>query len=147
MNRFFCLVKYVVRSFFLTSQFSSSYELLGDEVVKHGGFWQVDFGSIAMITLPKTSKLDLDEIFTLFHFKPSELTEWGSLQLCKNALVVLDFSKNLFWLYNKVTMNKIFYSHVLTIRVILSKYTQLIRMITRVFIYENIYTYTHINDL
>ena len=40
--------EFIVRIFQLTSQFKDSeYRLLGDEIMKVGGFWQVDFGSIA----------------------------------------------------------------------------------------------------
>ncbi len=67
---------YITRRFFLTSQFKESeYRLLGDEIMKQGGFWQVDFGGIATINLPKDSKLDLDEIFKTFDFKPTEIID------------------------------------------------------------------------
>lgn len=64
----------VTRRFFLTSKYKESdYRLLGDEIVKHGGFWQVDFRGIATINLPKDCELDLDEIFRIFDFKPTEI--------------------------------------------------------------------------
>lgn len=67
---------YITRRFFLTSQFKASeYRLLGDEIEKQGGFWQVDFGGIATINLPKDSKIDLDEIFKTFDFKPMEIID------------------------------------------------------------------------
>lgn len=60
---------YITRKFMLTSQFKEEdYRLLGDEIEKQGGFWQVDFGSIATVNLPKNSTLDLDEIFRVFNF-------------------------------------------------------------------------------
>lgn len=43
--------------------------------MKQGGFWQVDFGSIATINLPKDCKLDLDEIFKVFNFEPQEIKD------------------------------------------------------------------------
>jgi hypothetical protein len=53
----------------LTKQFNASeYQVLGDEIMKQGGFWQVDFGSLAVVNLPKNSGLDLDEIFKTFGF-------------------------------------------------------------------------------
>lgn len=65
---------FITRRFFLTSQFKESeYRLLGDEVMKQGGFWQVDFGGIATINLPKDSKLNIDEIFKTFDFNPAEI--------------------------------------------------------------------------
>lgn len=68
--------EFITRRFLLTSQFKESeYQLLGDEIMKQGGFWQVDFGSIATINLPKDCKLDLDEIFKIFDFKPTELKD------------------------------------------------------------------------
>lgn len=67
---------FITRRFFLTSQFrSSDYRLLGDEIVKHGGFWQVDFGGIATINLPKDSNFDIDEIFKIFNFAANEIKE------------------------------------------------------------------------
>ncbi len=68
--------EFITRRFSLTSQFKESeYRLLGDEIIKQGGFWQVDFGSIATINLPKNCKLDLDEIFNIFGFNPNEIKD------------------------------------------------------------------------
>jgi hypothetical protein len=68
--------EYTTRRFSLTAQFNESeYRLLGDEIMKQGGFWQVDFGSIATINLPKDCKLDLDEVFRAFDFKPNEIKD------------------------------------------------------------------------
>lgn len=59
--------EFITRRFLLTSQFKESeYRLLGDEIMKQGGFWQVDFGSIATINLPKDCKLNIDEVFKTF---------------------------------------------------------------------------------
>ncbi len=67
---------FVTRRFFLTPQFKESeYSLLGDEIMKQGGFWQVDFGGIATINLPRDSQLNIDEIFKIFDFKPTELKD------------------------------------------------------------------------
>jgi len=67
---------YITRRFFLTSQFKESeYKLLGDEIMKHGGFWQVDFGGIATINFPKECNLDIDEIFKIFGFNPCEIKD------------------------------------------------------------------------
>jgi hypothetical protein len=68
--------EFITRRFSLTSQFKESeYRLLGDEIMKIGGFWQVDFGSIATINLPKDCKFDLDKIFKTFDFKPTEIKD------------------------------------------------------------------------
>ena len=67
---------YVTKRFMLNSQFQEAdYRVLGDEIMKQGGFWQVDFGSIATVNLPKESTLDLDEIFRIFDFHPAEFTD------------------------------------------------------------------------
>ena len=64
------------KRFILNSQFNESeYQLLGDEIVRQGGFWQVDFGSIAIVNLPKDSTLDLEEIFHIFEFNPIEFKD------------------------------------------------------------------------
>jgi len=67
---------YTTRRFHLTTQFKESeYQLLGDEIVKSGGYWQVDFSSMATINLPLYCELDIDEIFETFNFYPSEIKE------------------------------------------------------------------------
>lgn len=67
---------FVTRRFFLNTQFTTTeYRLLGDEIVKNGGFWQVDFGGIATVNLPKGSDLDMDKIFEIFNFAPWEITD------------------------------------------------------------------------
>jgi hypothetical protein len=66
--------EFITRRFFLTPQFKESeYRLLGDAIIKHGGFWQVDFGGIATINLPKECKLDIDKIFKELGYNPSEI--------------------------------------------------------------------------
>lgn len=66
----------VTRRFFLTGQFTEEeYSVLADEIVKQGGFWQIDFGNIATINLPKNSLLDLDEVFRAFDFQPTEIVD------------------------------------------------------------------------
>jgi hypothetical protein len=48
---------------------------LGDEIIKQGGFWQVDFGGIATVNLPKNCNLDLDDIFKTFDFYPTYIVD------------------------------------------------------------------------
>ena len=43
--------------------------------MKQGGFWQIDFGNIATINLPKNCELDIDEIFKTFDFNPAEIKD------------------------------------------------------------------------
>jgi len=67
---------FVTRRFMLNAQFTESeYRLLGDEIMKKGGFWQVDFGSMATINLPKDTDLDIDELFSIFNFNPAEIKD------------------------------------------------------------------------
>jgi len=44
-------------------------EVLGDEIMRQGGFWQVDFGGIVTINLPKDSQIDVNEIKKLLDVK------------------------------------------------------------------------------
>ncbi|QES87358.1 hypothetical protein [Rhizosphaericola mali] len=68
--------EYTTRRFILTSQFTESeYRLLGDEIIRLGGFWQTDFGSIVTINLPRNCKLNLDAIFKEFDFHPVEIKD------------------------------------------------------------------------
>jgi hypothetical protein len=68
--------EYVTKRFLLNSQFNESeYRILGDEIIKQGGYWQVDFGNIATINLPKECNLNLEEIFATFDFAPTEIKD------------------------------------------------------------------------
>lgn len=37
--------------------------------MKQGGFWQVEFGNVITINLPKDSKINIDEIIMTFYTK------------------------------------------------------------------------------
>lgn len=66
--------EFITRRFFLNEQFAESdYRVLGDEILRQGGFWQIDFGSVAIVNLPKDSTIDLEEIFRIFNFHPTEI--------------------------------------------------------------------------
>lgn len=76
------VVKITKRSDFKTKRYllshkftESEYRVLGDEIMKQGGFWQVDFGGIATINLPKDSTLDIDEIFRVFDSQPTKIVD------------------------------------------------------------------------
>jgi hypothetical protein len=67
---------FLTRRFMLNNQFTEAdYRVLGDEIVRQGGFWQVDFGSIATVNLPKNLTIDIDEIFKIFNFHPTEIID------------------------------------------------------------------------
>jgi hypothetical protein len=68
--------EFITRRFLLNSQFKESeYRLLGDEIEKQGGHWEVGFGNVAVINLPKDSEIDLDNIFKIFNFTPVEIKD------------------------------------------------------------------------
>lgn len=54
---------FTTRLFFLSRQYKETdYSDLGDELTKLGGFWQVDFGGIATVNIPKDFEFNIDEI-------------------------------------------------------------------------------------
>lgn len=54
---------FVTRRFFLNSNYrTSDYRMLGDELSKRGGFWQVDFGGMATINIPQNFEYDIDQV-------------------------------------------------------------------------------------
>ncbi|QJP35440.1 hypothetical protein F0365_14035 [Nonlabens sp. Ci31] len=63
------VVKIIKKSEFITRRFGltpnykeSDYRMLGEELTKRGGFWQVDFGSIATVNIPKNFEFDISQI-------------------------------------------------------------------------------------
>ena len=67
---------FLTRRFVLNGEFTEGdYRVLGDEIMRQGGFWQVDLGSIATVNLPQNSSIDLNEVFKFFNFYPTEITE------------------------------------------------------------------------
>jgi hypothetical protein len=54
---------FVTRRFFLSPKYKESeYQFLGDELVKRGGYWQVDGGSMETINIPKDFEFDVDQV-------------------------------------------------------------------------------------
>lgn len=49
--------------------------MLGDELMKRGGFWQVDFGGITTINIPKNFEYDIDEIMKIWGINLTEITD------------------------------------------------------------------------
>ncbi|MCB9049800.1 MAG: hypothetical protein H6556_10235 [Lewinellaceae bacterium] len=68
--------EFLTRRFLLSSKHTeSAYRLLGDEITRQGGFWQVDFGGLATVNLPKASAFDLDQAMTDLGFGLTEITD------------------------------------------------------------------------
>ncbi|QIX62801.1 hypothetical protein HER32_17125 [Hymenobacter sp. BT18] len=67
---------YTTWRFVLSPRYKESeYRLLGDEITRQGGFWQVDFNCFATINLPPHSTPPLVELFELFDLEPPEMVE------------------------------------------------------------------------
>lgn len=67
---------FVTRRFFLSTKYNESeYRMLGDELTKRGGFWQVDFGGIATVNIPINFEYDVDEVMKDLDLCLTELTE------------------------------------------------------------------------
>ena len=55
--------EFITRRFMLTPNYKASdYMMLGEELEKRGGFWQVDFGSIATVNIPKDFEFDINQV-------------------------------------------------------------------------------------
>jgi len=55
--------EYNTQTFLLNLGISEAeYRVIGDEIIKQGGYWQVDFGGIATVNLPKNSTLNIDAL-------------------------------------------------------------------------------------
>lgn len=68
--------EFITRRFGLTPNHKESdYKMLGDELTKRGGFWQVDLGSIATINIPKDFEFDVDQVIKELDLKLTEITE------------------------------------------------------------------------
>ena len=66
--------EFTTRRFFLSSDYSlSDYELLGQELTQRGGFWQVDFGGIATINIPKDFEYNIDEVMKSLNLNLTEI--------------------------------------------------------------------------
>ena len=69
---------FITRRFFLSPQFKESdYRMLGDELMKRGGFWQVDFGGIATVNIPKDFEFDVDQVMRDLDLNLTEIVDEG----------------------------------------------------------------------
>ncbi len=67
---------FITRRFFLSPKYKESdYRVLGDELMKRGGFWQVDFGGIATVNIPKDFKFDIDKVMKDLGLNLTELVD------------------------------------------------------------------------
>jgi hypothetical protein len=49
--------------------------MLGDELIKSGGAWQVDFGGIATVNIPKDFEYDVDQIMKDLDINLTEIVD------------------------------------------------------------------------
>jgi hypothetical protein len=68
---------FITRRFFLNAHNYSSadYRVLGDELAKRGGYWQVDFGGIATVNIPKDFEYDVDQVMKDFGLNLTEIVD------------------------------------------------------------------------
>lgn len=74
------VIKVLKESEFITKRYSlspehteSDYIMLGEELVKRGGFWQVDLSSVATVNIPKDFEYDVDQVIEDLGLK---IIEW-----------------------------------------------------------------------
>lgn len=68
--------KFITRRFLLSSAYTESeYRMLGEELTDRGGFWQVDFGGIATINIPKDLEYDIDQLIEILDIRLTEIVE------------------------------------------------------------------------
>ncbi|SEP55251.1 hypothetical protein [Flavobacterium urocaniciphilum] len=64
----------ITRRFILSPKYkNSAYQILGDELVKLGGFWHVDFGGIVTINIPKKFEFNIDQLMKELDIKLTEI--------------------------------------------------------------------------
>lgn len=67
---------FITRRFLIPSDHKESYlRMLGDELIKKGGFWQVDMGGIATINLPKDFEYDIDQAMKDLNLRLTEIID------------------------------------------------------------------------
>ena len=68
--------EFTTRRFFLSPEYKESdYQVLGDELTKRGGFWQVDFGGIVTVNIPKVFEFDVDQVMKDLDLKLTEIID------------------------------------------------------------------------
>ena len=67
---------FITRRFFLSPKYKTTdYGMLGEELTKRGGFWQVDFGGIVTVNIPKDFEFDVDQIMREWNLDLGEITD------------------------------------------------------------------------
>ena len=67
---------FITRRFFLSPKYKESeYKMLGNELGKRGGFWQVDFGGIATVNIPKNFEYNVDQVMKDLDLNLSEIVD------------------------------------------------------------------------
>ena len=67
---------FINRRFFLSSKYKESdYRMLGEELTKRGGFWQVDFGGIVTVNIPNNFEYNVDQILKDLDLNLTEIVE------------------------------------------------------------------------
>ncbi|AGC75370.1 hypothetical protein LX97_00071 [Nonlabens dokdonensis] len=68
--------EFTTRRFLLSPTYKESdYRFLGEELIKQGGFWQVDFGGILTINIPEFFEFDVDQVMKELDLKFTEIIE------------------------------------------------------------------------
>ncbi len=67
---------FITRRFFLSPKYKyADYIFLGEELIKNGGFWEVCFGGIAIINIPKSFELEFNSLLKGFDINLKEIVE------------------------------------------------------------------------
>ena len=67
---------FITKRFFLSQKYKESdYQMLGDELIKLGGFWQIDFEGIATINIPKDFEFNIHKIMKELDLNLTEIID------------------------------------------------------------------------
>ena len=76
------VLRIIKESEFITHRFrlppkykESDYRMLGEELTKRGGFWQVDLGTFATVNIPRDFEFDINEVIEVLDLKLVEITD------------------------------------------------------------------------
>jgi hypothetical protein len=67
---------FITRRFFLSATYKKAdYDILAEELLKRGSFWQVDFGGIVTVNIPKDIETDVDKAMQELGISLSEIVD------------------------------------------------------------------------